>query len=113
MKLPLLITHLQLSGSNIRIKLAALDGHTTTYIAEMMCPDDVALNIRNAPRLAPRLDSRWVSVDDVGAIVWVTAVGVKIHDGNYHLDSPTIIGLDSRLGFNDTAQLSDVLSIMG
>ena len=113
LKLPLLITHLQLSGSNIRIKLSALDGHTTTYIAEMMCPDDVALNIRNAPRLAPRLDSRWVSVDDVGAIVWVTAVGVKIHDGNYHLDSPTIIGLDSRLGFNDTAQLSEVLSIMG
>ena len=30
LKLPLLITHLQLSGTNVRVKLAALDGHTTT-----------------------------------------------------------------------------------
>ena len=113
LKLPLLITHLQLSGTNVRVKLAALDGHTTTYIAEMICPDDVALNIRNHPTIGPRLDSRWVSMDDVGGIVWVSAVGIKIHDGNYHLDSPTIIGLDTSLGFSDTAQLSDVLSIMG
>ena len=114
LRMPLLVSHvIQVDETvSVHIKLAALDGHTPVYLGETVCPLDVANQLRTHPYFGPRMSDKWVAMDDVGCIMWVSAVGVKMYDGHYHLDNPILMGVDTTLGYSDAMQLSDMLSII-
>ena len=111
LKMPLLITHVR-GEESVDIRLAAMDGHTPVYVGETVCPQDIANYLRTHPHFGRYMSDRWTHMDDAGCIIWVSAVGINAHEGNYHLDSPTLIGIDTTLGVSDTMQLSDILSIV-
>jgi hypothetical protein len=111
LRMPLLVSHV-IGTVDVHIRLAALDGHTPVYMGEVVCPLDIANNFRTHPHFGPRMDDKWTSMDDVGCIIWVSAVGIKSYEDHYHLDNPILMGLDTTLGFSDAIQLSDILSIM-
>lgn len=112
LKMPLLITHVSEQEQSIRLKLAALDGYTSVYVGEVLCSQDVGNQIRGQAAIGPKIQDKWVCVDDIGCIIWATAVGVNMNGGNYHLDNPLLVGIDSSMGFSDTIQLTDMLSLM-
>ena len=112
LKLPLLITHARTDERSVFIRMAAMDGHTPVYVGETVCPDDVGLNIRTHSHFGPRLTDKWTPIDDVGCVIWVSAVGMNVYDGHYHMDSPNLIALDTTMGLSDVIQMSDILSVM-
>lgn len=108
-KIPLLITHVNQDALGIRVRLAALDGHTPVYVGECRIPDDMKHEIRT--HLGQYLHDEWTHVDNVGCIIIVSCVSMKSHDGNYHLENPRLFNIESTMGFSDAIQLSDVFTL--
>ena len=108
-KMPLLITHVNESVLGIRIRLAALDGHTPVYVGECRIPDDMLHEIRTY--LGQHMRDEWTPVDSMGCIIIVSCISMKNHEGHYHLENPRLLNIESSMGFSDTIQLSDVFAI--
>lgn len=114
MRVPLLVTQARkVDEIKVNVRLSALDGFALVQVAEVWCPDDVATVLRTHPKLGPVIGDVWTRMDDVGCIIDVAAYGMQGWIGHYHLQNPEILGIDSRLGYSDTVQLSDLLMMMG
>jgi hypothetical protein len=109
-RLPLLLTHICETPIGIRVRLGALDGYSIVYVGEMTCIDDVGQHLRQI--LGHRITSKWTPIDDVGCISRVVASDIVSNNGRYHLASPNIISIDTKMGFGDAIQLSDIFSFM-
>lgn len=108
-KMPLLITHVNEDTLGIRIRLAAMDGHTPVYVGECRIPDDMTHEIRT--HIGQHMRDEWTPIDDVGCIIIVSCVSMKNYEGKYHLENPRLLHIDSTMGFSDTIQLADVFTI--
>lgn len=107
--MPLLITHINEDTIGIRIRLAALDGHTPVYVGECRVPDD--MNYEMKSHLGLHMRDEWTPVDDIGCIIIVSCVSMKTHENNYHLENPRLFNIDTSMGFSDAIQLSDVFAL--
>jgi len=111
LNMPLLITHVR-KMNGIHIRFSAMDGYTPVYLGQSVCPDDVANALRNHPHFGPRMDDVWTPMDDIGCIIWVSAVSIKSSNGNYHLENPMLLHVDTTMGHSDVIQLADILVLM-
>jgi hypothetical protein len=108
-KMPLLITHINEDTLGIRIRLAAMDGHTPVYVGECRVPQDMKHEI--STHLGMYMRDEWTPIDDKGCIIIVSCVSMQNYEGNYHLENPRLLHIESSMGFSDTIQLADVYAI--